>query len=129
MSNLAEHMDEQDEIAALCEAGECDHPECHQKEFTVLLGVTVRAYGHATVTASSAEEAAEIVRSTADQQTGPWDSANDPEWSTACEATILHIETTDGEVLAEDLALYPDDDAHAVIDAATLAELIKEQEE
>lgn len=29
MSNLEEHEAEQAEITALCEAGECDHPECH----------------------------------------------------------------------------------------------------
>jgi hypothetical protein len=33
MSNLEDHMAEQDEITALCEAGECDHPECHEDAF------------------------------------------------------------------------------------------------
>ena len=32
MSNLEEHMDEQDRITAACEAGVCGHPECHEDE-------------------------------------------------------------------------------------------------
>lgn len=30
MSNLAEHDAEQAAITAMCEAGQCDHPECHR---------------------------------------------------------------------------------------------------
>lgn len=30
MSNLAEHEAEQAAITALCESGQCDHPECRQ---------------------------------------------------------------------------------------------------
>jgi hypothetical protein len=128
MSNLAEHMDEQDEITALCEAGKCDHPECHQKEFTVLLGISVRAYGHATITAKSAEEAAEIARAAAQEQTGPWDSANQIEWDTACEPTILHVtdEETDEAVIGC-IDLFPVDDPNAVISAHSLSDWIRRQ--
>lgn len=31
MSNLAEHEAEQAAITYLCETGQCDHPECHDK--------------------------------------------------------------------------------------------------
>lgn len=32
MSNLREHEAEQARITAACEAGECDHPECHEEK-------------------------------------------------------------------------------------------------
>ncbi|WP_306150719.1 hypothetical protein [Roseovarius sp. MMSF_3281] len=33
MSTLEEHDAEQAEITAMCEAGTCDHPECHDDHF------------------------------------------------------------------------------------------------
>jgi hypothetical protein len=113
---------------ALCEAGECDHPECWSKEFTVLLGVSVRVYGHARVTANSAAEAAEIVRASATAQTGPWNSATDIDWSTANEPSILHVtdeETGSEEIGTVDLSLA--DDPNSVISAGSLADWIRRQ--
>lgn len=44
MSNLKEHEAEQDRITAKCEAGTCDHPECHEDEgyeITLKINLTV----------------------------------------------------------------------------------------
>lgn len=35
MSSLEEHDAEQAEITAMCEAGTCDHPECHEEDFDI----------------------------------------------------------------------------------------------
>jgi len=32
MSNETDHQAEQDAITAQCEAGTCDHPECHEEQ-------------------------------------------------------------------------------------------------
>jgi hypothetical protein len=32
MSNLQDHIAEQEAITAACEAGTCDHPECHESD-------------------------------------------------------------------------------------------------
>lgn len=129
MSNLQNHLAEQDEITAMCEAGECDHLECQKREYSVSLGVSVRAYGYATVLAKTPEEAAEIVRASASQQTGPWDAANQVEWDTASEPSILSItdEETDKEEIGN-IDLSPANDPSAVIDASTLASIIKGEE-
>lgn len=125
MSNLAEHDAEQAAITAMCEAGECDHPECQKREFSVLLGVTVRAYGHATVMAKSAAEAAEILRTAAVDGTGAWDAANDVEWDTACEPSVIHIEDESGNLVVQCIDLSPPENAHGVISAEILAEMIE----
>ena len=37
MSNLEEHEAEQARITAECEAGECDHPECHEAAYDITM--------------------------------------------------------------------------------------------
>ncbi|GAB5434781.1 MAG: hypothetical protein EpisKO_41510 [Epibacterium sp.] len=114
---------------ALCKARRCDHPESQKREYSVALGISVRAYGHATVMAKTAEDAAEIVRASASQQTGPWDAAHEVDWSTANEPSILYVtdeETNEDEIGNIDLS--PANEPCAVIDADTLASLIKGEE-
>lgn len=58
MSNFKEHEAEQAAITALCESGECDHPECNRekpvlKTFEFTAAIAIRAYGTITVEAET----------------------------------------------------------------------------
>lgn len=60
MSNLEEHDAEQAEITAMCESGECDHPECQVITYTLRVAMDVRAYGVANIEATCPEQAQEL---------------------------------------------------------------------
>lgn len=83
MSNLETHMQEQDAITALCEAGLCRHAECNTTEyaFDVKMFATIR------VRASSQGEALKMLRQALDcasANLGAWDNG-DP---ILCEASL-----------------------------------------
>lgn len=46
MSNLEEHLQEQAEITAACEAGTCDHPECEQERLKEKYRNAARAWAN-----------------------------------------------------------------------------------
>lgn len=58
MSNLAEHEAEQAAITALCEAGECDHPECASESWHEL---ATEIFDGAVRRDESAERAARVL--------------------------------------------------------------------
>lgn len=124
MSSLEEHDAEQTEITAMCEAGECDHPECQKEDFEVLIAVTVPAYAYVTVPASSKAEAIELVRQDAERWGRPsgdkpnmFDDITDAEWSSQSEYRVVHITGDDEETDHCGIELTYDQDPQSIITA------------
>lgn len=111
-----------------------EHEGPDLRPFNVSLGVSVRAYGNATVMASSMAEAVEIVRRHAlrdamietidDIEDNVWDQVSNCEWSTSSDYAILSVEDEEGdEETIDDIDLCPDG-PETIIDAAHLRALV-----
>lgn len=134
MSSLEEHDAEQAEITAMCEAGECDHPECHEQDFETLIAVTVSAYAHVTVPALNRDAALEKVRADAERRGRPsgdepnvFDDITDAEWSSECEHRVVHI-TAEGEETEHMCLELTGDLRDHVIDKEVLTKRIAEHD-
>lgn len=111
-------------------------PAPEPREFTVSLGVSVRAYGTTTVMAHSMAEALEIVRAQTEaynddaiQDQCVWDQVTDVDWGTQFDYTLLSISDDEGdEEDIDDIELCDPKKPYEVISADALRSLIEAEE-